>query len=93
MTIQQDKQWFVYIVQCNDDTLYTGITTDIKRRLQEHNHDQDGARYTRARRPVKLRYCETQNNRSSAARREAQIKQLERKEKLRIISATALYPP
>ena len=62
--------WCVYIVCCSDGTLYTGITTDIERRMEEHNSEKGGARYTRSRRPVQLVYRETAKSRSGAARRE-----------------------
>jgi putative endonuclease len=71
--------WFVYIVRCADNTLYTGITRDTQRRVQEHNADNRlGARYTRARRPVALVYREGHASRAAAAQREAAIKQLPR---------------
>ena len=62
------------MLQCSDRTLYTGITTDLQRRLREHNEAKAGARYTRVRRPVTLVYSEPAGSRSEAARREAQIK-------------------
>lgn len=74
--MKSDLPWIVYIVHCADDTLYTGVTTDISRRLHEHNHTQQGARYTRARRPVSLFYSESASSRAEACRREWQIKQL-----------------
>lgn len=71
--------WFVYMLHCADGTLYTGITTDINRRLAEHNGEGGlGARYTRSRRPVSLAYSEPAANRAEASRREAAIKQLNR---------------
>ncbi len=73
--------WHVYIVECHDGTYYTGITTDIERRIKEHNHSPVGARYTRSRRPVKLHYSENANNRSDALKRELQIKKLSSKNK------------
>ena len=78
--------YFVYIVECNDSTLYTGITTDIHRRLDEHNNSDKGAKYTKLRRPVKLLYSETLENRSSASKREYAIKKLKRGQKLELIS-------
>lgn len=66
--------YFVYILQCADDTLYTGIATDINRRLNEHNTSDKGAKYTRSRRPVTLVYSEGFPDRSSASRREYEIK-------------------
>jgi putative endonuclease len=78
--------WFVYLVRCADDTLYAGITTDVKRRVAEHNSDNGrGARYTRGRGPVTLAYFEPAGNRSEAARREHELKIMTRAEKLRLI--------
>lgn len=77
--------WRVYILQCSDDTLYTGITTDIARREYEHNHSKRGAKYTRLRRPVKLVYSEECEDRSNATKREYEIKHFSRKEKLQLI--------
>lgn len=75
--------WFVYLLRCADDTLYTGVTTDMTRRLDEHNNDDRlGARYTRARRPVSLLHCEPAASRSDACRREAAIRKLSRAAKL-----------
>lgn len=72
------KIWCVYIVQCADGTLYTGITTDPARRLQEHNSGAPhGARYTHTRRPVTLAYTEPALDRAAASRREWAIKQLD----------------
>ena len=82
------SEWTVYILRCKDNSLYTGITTDVERRLEEHNNNnQLGARYTRARRPVVLVYQERLASRSEAARREAQIKQLSRAEKELLVSS------
>ncbi|MEM7291910.1 MAG: GIY-YIG nuclease family protein [Pseudomonadota bacterium] len=76
------NNWFVYILRCADNSLYTGVTTDVERRLAEHNDDNRlGARYTRARRPVSLIYQEAQPNRSAACRREAEIRKLTKREK------------
>ena len=78
--------WKVYILQCADKTLYTGITTDIERRVEEHNSDnKKGARYTRVRRPVSLVYQESCENRSDASTREYQLKKLPRSKKLRLV--------
>ena len=77
--------YFVYIVKCSDDTLYTGITTDINRRITEHNSSAKGARYTKVRRPVSLVYEEACCDRSSALKREYAIKKLSRQEKLKLI--------
>mgnify|MGYP000527737178 CR=1 FL=1 len=77
--------WFVYILRCADDTLYTGITTDCARRVVQHNSGK-GAKYTRNRTPVTLIYNETSDSRSSASVREYQIKRLTRKQKLTLIA-------
>jgi len=79
--------YFVYILKCADNTLYTGIATDTSRRLIEHNTSDKGAKYTRVRRPVELVYQEELQDRSSACKREYEIKQLKREEKLRLINA------
>ena len=73
--------WLMYVVECADGTYYTGITTDITRRLHEHNHTKRAAKYTRSRRPVKLIYFESHENRSEASRAEAAFKKLTRKKK------------
>lgn len=78
--------WFVYILRCADDSLYTGVTCDIARRVLEHNeNNQLGARYTRARRPVTLVYQESAESRSEACKREAAIKRLSRIKKVQLI--------
>ena len=75
--------WFVYILRCADDSLYTGVTTDPQRRLREHNAGGKlGARYTRTRRPVALAHQEMAPGRAEAYRREAAIKKLTRHAKL-----------
>ena len=76
------KDWYVYIVKCSDNSLYTGITVDLERRVEEHNTSNKGAKYTKSRRPVHLVYSETQHDRSSASKRESTIKKLSRSEKL-----------
>lgn len=77
--------FFVYILKCKDGTLYTGITTDVARRVAEHNTSKLGAKYAKARRPVKLVYTKKFMNRSTASREEARVKNLNRKEKLNLI--------
>lgn len=77
--------YHLYILRCADDTLYTGITTDLDRRVAEHNTSPVGAKYTRARRPVALVYSRRFRTRSNALREEARVKRLSRSEKLRII--------
>ncbi len=77
------EHWFVYIVECADGTFYTGITNHLERRIDEHNAGR-GARYTRGRRPVALRYHENQRDRSNASTREREIKALPRREKQKL---------
>lgn len=82
MTNNTTTSWFVYIVRCSDDSLYTGVTTDIEKRIFQHNHcNKRGAKYTRVRRPVTLVYNEPANDRSSACQREYQIKQFSKRQK------------
>lgn len=83
------SDWHVYIVRCQDKTLYTGVTTDVTRRIDEHNGSAKGARYTRARRPVELVWSEAQLDRSGALKREAAIKKMSRVQKERLIQAGA----
>jgi len=80
----QALKFFVYVVQCADKTLYTGIATDVARRVAEHNTSPRGAKYTRSRRPVTLLYSEEFPNRATASAAEHQIKKLPRAEKLRL---------
>ena len=79
------KNWHVYILRCSDDSLYTGITNCLEKRIQTHN-DKRGARYTRSRLPVTLVYFEEADSRSSASQREIAIKELTRKQKLALIA-------
>lgn len=79
-----EKQWVVYILECRDGTLYTGITDDLGKRLKAHNSGK-GAKYTRGRGPVQLRYREECADHSSALRREIEIKRLTRQEKWLLI--------
>jgi len=80
--MSKSPNWYVYILHCADNTLYTGITTDVERRLDEHNNNNKlAAKYTKVRRPVKLVYQEECSSRSSSSKREAQIKKLSRKDK------------
>ncbi len=76
------NDWYVYIVRCADDSLYTGITKNVDRRIQEHNAgDKSAAKYTRARLPVVLVHQEACESRSAATKREIEIKLLSRKDK------------
>lgn len=79
------REWHVYIASCRDGTLYTGITTDLCRRLAAHNSGKGGARYTRSRRPVTLVFSEPADSRSTAAQREWQIKKMTVAQKLALI--------
>ncbi|WP_373073263.1 DUF429 domain-containing protein [Sulfurimonas sp.] len=79
------SKWKVYMLKCADDTLYTGVATDLARRLDEHNNSAKGAKYTRNKRPVELVYYENCADRVDATKREAAIKKLSRKEKLELI--------
>lgn len=79
-------KWIVYILECKDKSLYTGITNDLTRRLDQHNKGT-GAKYTKTRRPVRLGYTEVHDTRSAALKREAAIKSLDRTNKLALIGA------
>ena len=78
--------YYVYILSCSDKTLYTGITVDLSRRISEHNVSAKGAKYTAARRPVKLIFSKKFKNRSLASKEEIRIKKLSRQEKLNLIA-------
>ena len=75
--------WQVYIIRCSDDSLYTGITTEIGRRFAEHAEGK-GAKYFRGRQPVEVVYLEDGHSRSSASKREVQIKTMNRYEKINL---------
>ena len=81
--------WTVYIVKCSDKTFYTGITNNIKLRLETHNSGK-GAKYTKNRLPVLLVYLETVDDKSNALRREMEIKKLNRSQKINLINSTNL---
>lgn len=74
-----------YILECNDNTLYTGVTMDLLRRVEEHNNSSKGAAYTKARRPVKLVWSRRCKTRAEACKKEREIKHLTREEKVKII--------
>lgn len=80
-------RYYLYILKCSDDTLYTGITTDLIRRVDEHNSSTLGAKYTRGRRPVQLVSSQSFCNRSEASKEEARVKKLSRVEKLTLINS------
>jgi len=73
--------WYMYVVECNDASWYAGITTDLDRRVTEHNGSTKGAKYTKTRRPVQLIYSNKFNDRSAACKAEAAFKKLKRPEK------------
>lgn len=79
--MQCESKWYVYILRCADQTLYTGITNRLQQRLRAHNAGK-GAKYTKGRRPVHLLYWETCTDKSAALKREAAIKKMRRAEKL-----------
>ena len=79
-----NKSWVVYILRCSDDTLYTGITDDLSKRMKAHSEGK-GAKYTRGRTPLTLCYREHCADKSAALRREIEIKKLSRKDKLSLI--------
>ena len=79
--------WYLYILQCGDGSLYTGITTDVEKRLEAHRSGK-GAKYTRGRSPLELKYWEACGTHSDALKRELEIKHLSREEKLALIGET-----
>ncbi|PCJ88536.1 MAG: endonuclease [Thiotrichaceae bacterium] len=80
------KPWFVYILRCADNTLYTGVAIDVNKRLDEHNGiTKNGAKYTHSRRPVELVYQESVDSRSTACKREYVIRNLKKPEKESLI--------
>jgi len=83
----EDKPWFVYIVQCKDDRLYTGISNDVSKRVETHNKGK-GCRFTKYRYPVELVYQELCGTKSAARKREIRVQRLQRYQKLKLI---ALY--
>ncbi len=83
--VKKDKVYFVYILKCADETLYTGSTSDIEKRVIVHNTGKAAAKYTRVRRPVVLMYSESFVSKNDALKRECQIKKMSRLEKLKLI--------
>ena len=83
--------WYFYVVKCSDNSFYAGVTTELTRRVKEHNgDDRRGAKYTRSRRPVELIYSEEYPSRSAAQKEEYRFKQLDRKTKEHVISEKLL---
>lgn len=86
MIANSNDSWYVYLLQCSDGSFYTGVTTDLKRRVRQHNGEiVGGANYTRARRPVALAWYEACENRSVAQQREHMVRHSPRPEKQRLI--------
>lgn len=85
MTAENFSMYWLYIIVCKDKTLYTGITTDVERRILEHNTSPKGAKYTSSRRPVQLVFSKKYKTRSAAQVAEAKMKKLSRAEKLLLI--------
>ena len=85
MSTQEDKKYFAYIVECKDGSLYTGFTTDLANRVRTHNEGK-GAKYTKARRPVRLVYYEEFTTKQLAMKREAAIKKLTHQQKQELIN-------
>lgn len=83
--------YYLYILQCADGTLYTGITTDLARRVEEHNSGTLSAKYTRGRRPVELMYSKKFRTRSTASQAESRIKKLSRSEKIDLMKSATPY--
>lgn len=84
----ENKKHFVYIVQCRDESLYTGWTTHLEQRIKAHN-DGKGAKYTKSRGPVVLRYFEEFDDKGTALKRECEIKKMKRADKLLLIARSA----
>ena len=82
---KENLGWQVYILRCADGTLYAGVSTDLRRRISEHNNSSLGAKYTSGRRPVTLVYSQSFADRSSALKEESRIKKLSRGAKLKLI--------
>lgn len=87
-----ESQWVLYILECRDGTLYTGITDNLSRRLKMHNTGR-GAKYTRGRTPVVLRYSENCESLSCALRRELEVKRLTRVQKMELICSNQVNIP
>jgi putative endonuclease len=83
--------YYLYILKCSDNTLYTGITTNLSRRIKEHNSLKLGAKYTRNRQPVELVYSNKFTNRSQASKEELRIKKISRSKKLDLINRNKIH--
>lgn len=89
MSSSAKNTWFVYMVSCSDATLYTGITNNLDKRIEQHNSLKGGAKYTRGRQPVSLVYFEQVANRSLALRREYDLKRMTTSEKQHLIHSSS----
>lgn len=89
---QSSQPWFVYVLECSDQTLYCGITTDVDRRVREHNNSKRGAKYTRGRRPVTLLKSWKVKDKSEATSAEKRFKRLSKQEKLDVVKGTYEKP-
>jgi len=85
--VSNEQLWYVYMIKASDNSLYTGVTTDVERRFTEHFSTAKGARFFRGRAPLKVVYTETHPDRSSAQSRESAIKMLSRDKKLELIES------
>ena len=85
--------WFVYMIEASDGSLYTGVTTDVQRRFAEHCGSDKGAKFFRGRKPQKIVYTQDHPDRSSALKREAEIKKLSRQNKLQLLAQFSNKPP
>ena len=83
----EDRAYFVYMLECGDGTLYSGITNDLSRRITEHNESPKGAKYTKSRRPVRLVYSNVCHNKSEALKAERILKKLSRAQKLELAAS------
>ena len=79
--------YYIYILLCADNTLYTGYTNDLQKRIWQHNNSKEGAKYTRSRRPCKLVYYEEFDNKTDALKREYVVKNMMKDEKMKLISS------
>ncbi len=86
MSIRKNESWCVYTLKCADGTFYTGITNDLKKRIEAHENGK-GAKYTRGRGPFELHYKEPHETRSDATKREIEIKRLSRQEKIDLVAS------
>ena len=87
MKEEKDTTYYIYLLECADGTIYAGSTNDLEKRIIAHNSEKLGAKYTRARQPVVMRYSEKHESKSAALKREHAIKKLARTEKLALIKS------